>query len=118
MAWRYETIETIIPNITMQKGYNENNEHKVYTITPNEGYVLHDINYDEEVIDPETLMPTGEIKLGHRTTTASCGYNYTFTPIQVIAINGQTVTAYGSREFYAIPASEVPTDQKLGVDNY
>lgn len=118
MAWTYENITSpIIENTVMLKDY-ENGIYRTYSIAPADGYVLHDSNYDEEVIDPDTLMPTGEIKLGYRTTTASCGYNYTFTPVQVIAVNGQTVTAYGSREFYAIPASEVPTDQKLGADNY
>ena len=114
MATVYEdVIPSLIENTTMQKTFL-NGVHRAYTITPNDGYVLHDKNYDEEVIDPMTLMPTGEIKLGYRPSTASCGYNYDFTTTQVTAVNGQIVTAYGSREFYAIPETEVPADQIYG----
>lgn len=115
-----DIVPPIVPNTSMKARRNSAGTgiQSVQT-TPNSGYVLHDKNYDEEIIDPFTLMPTGEIKLGYRPTTANCGYNYEFTPVQVVAVNGQTVTAYGSREFYAIPESEVPADQIYsGGDNH
>lgn len=103
MAWNFETMSTpLIENTTMRKGYNENNEHKVYEITPNSGYVLHDKNYDEEIINPETYEPTGEIKLGYRRSTASCAASYDFTA--------------NPREFYTVLESSVPADQIYGGD--
>ncbi len=110
--------QSFIPNTTMKAKRQENeNAIRSFWITPINGYVLHDKNYDEEVIDPITLMPTGEIKLGYRPSTASVSANYDFSTTQVTAVNGQTVTAYGSREFYAILESEVPTDNIYGGGN-
>lgn len=68
-------------------------------ITPNEGYVLHDSNYDTEVVDEVTLEPTGEIKPGFRTTTATCGYNYDFEA--------------NPRQFYAVLRTEVPENSEI-----
>lgn len=83
-----------------------------YRVAPAEGYVLHDKNLDTEVMDEETMMPTGEILLGYRPYPLFCGVtpNYDFDNTKII--DGQT--AYGSREFFARPASEVPADQIFG----
>lgn len=114
----YETlVQTLIPNTTMQKYINNNGVHISYRITPDDGYVLHDNGLDEEIINDMTLMPAGEIKLGYRPSTASCGANYNFSTTQVKSVNGKTVDAYGLREFYAILKSEVPTDQVFGGDS-
>lgn len=91
---------TLIPNTTMQKYIDNDGVFRAYYITPNEGYVLHDKSYDEEVIDEVTLQPTGEIKLGYRTSTASCGANYDFVA--------------NPREFYTVPITDVPADQIYG----
>jgi hypothetical protein len=103
MAITYENVTpTLIENTTMQKSIL-NGVHKTYLITPISGYVLHDKNYDEEIIDPETYEPIGEIKLGYRRTTASCAANYDFLT--------------NPREFYTVLESEVPADQVYGGGN-
>lgn len=95
-------IPTLIENTSMVKGYVDG-VHKAYEITPNEGYVLHDKNYDLPVLDDETGDETGEFILGYRTSTASCLANYDFTA--------------NPREFYAVLESEVPADQIFGGGN-
>lgn len=113
MATRYEDIETLIPNTTMKKFYI-NEVFRTYNITPIDGYVLHDNAFDINVYDEMTGEPTGEVLLGYRPTTASCGYNYDFTPVEMQTDDGQTVTAYGSRKFFAKLVSEVPENQIFG----
>lgn len=113
MAVRYEEIETLIPNTTMKKMYM-NDVHRGYYITPNDGYVLHDSGYDINIYDEETGEPTGEVLLGYRPSTANCGYNYDFTPVEMQTDDGQTVTAYGSRKFFAKLVDEVPENQIFG----
>lgn len=92
MAFTYEDVNpTLIANTTMQKMLL-NDVHKTYTITPSEGYILHDKNYDEIHID-ET---TGEeiLVLGFRTATATVAASYDFIA--------------NPREFYAILEDELP----------
>lgn len=110
-----------IPNATVVLNDTGTN----YRITPNAGYVLHDKIYDtileEEVENPETgemeWVETGVV-LGYRTTTASVSVRtYDFTPFTMQDENGNDVTAYGAREFYTKPASEVPADQIFGGEN-
>lgn len=101
MAVRYEILNpTPIANTTVEKVFRDE-VHKQYRIAPNEGYVLHDKGYDEEIIDPITLMPTGEIKLGYRTTKATCAASYDFIA--------------NPNEYYAVPRDSVPSDQIYGV---
>lgn len=103
MAYRYEDVTpTLIANTTMKLRLLDDVA-KSYWITPNEGYVLHDKGMDEEVIDPITNEPTGEIKLGFRRSTATCAANYDFTT--------------NPREFYAVLESDVPADQIYGGGN-
>ena len=114
MATINENITTLIPNTTMQKTYI-NDVFRIYKITPIDEYVLHDSGYDINIYDEETGEPTGEILLGYRPSTATCGYNYDFTPVEMQTDDGQTVTAYGSRKFFAKLATEVPADQIFSV---
>lgn len=93
--------QTLIPNTTMHKHYNTNNVFTGYKITPNDGYVLHDKQYDQYEDYDENGEPIGNPILGYRTSTASCAANYDFTA--------------NPREFYAVLASEVPADQIFGV---
>ncbi len=113
MAITYEDVNpTLIPNTTMQKMLS-NGAHRTYIITPIEGYVLRDKENDAPMIDEIT----GEIigtKFCYASMGASCGASYDFTPVQVTDENGVTHTAYGSREFFARPESEVPADQIFG----
>lgn len=99
MASVYEDlIPSLLENTTMQKVYI-NDVHKLYRITPIDGYVLHDNRYDYYAEYDEEDNPIGDIILGYRTSTASC---------TVAQFNNNTF------EFYAVPASSVPADQIFG----
>ena len=127
MAWTYESMETIVPNATMHKGYL-NGVHKTYSIAPNLGYVMHDSSYDtydyvpvldesgEPVYDEFGNPVTTEVlKLGYRPIEASVGWNYDWTTIEMLDEAGNTVTAYGMYQFYCKLATDVPADQIFGV---
>jgi hypothetical protein len=90
-----------IVNATVLKGFVDG-VHKVYEITANDGYVLHDKLLDEEVIDPVTLEPTGEIKLGYYAGERSVAASYDF--------------AANPREFYTVLENSVPADQIFNVE--
>ena len=109
----YETMETLIPNTTMRKYINANGAFRSYLIKANDGYVLHDTARDYYPM-PENEYDEPELVLGHTGAEVSCGYNYDFATHIATDVNGNPVTAYGSREFYAIPTSEVPADQIFG----
>ena len=96
-----DVIPTLIENTTMQKLIVDGNKERVYYIEPNEGYVLHDINYDKYLEFDEEGNPIGDPILGYRTSQASCAINYDFTE--------------NLRQFYAVLASDVPPDQIFGV---
>lgn len=104
-------MSLIIPNtiITM------NNTRTQYYVTPNEGYVMHDKNYDTDEVD-ENYMPTGNIILGYRPTTASIHINRDLSERTMLDENGNTVTAYTEREFFCKLRTEVPENQIFGVD--
>ena len=110
-----------IPNATIVL----NNAGNSYYITPDENYVLHDSNYDdvltEEVYNEETgeyeIIETGII-LGYRRTTASVGARtYDFEPREMLDEAGNTVTAYGRRNFYTKLETDVPANQIYGGGN-
>lgn len=103
MAVTYEAMTTLIENATMKKVF-VNGVHRLYEVTPNEGYVLHDNTYDAPVFD-ENGDETGEIILGYRTSSATC------TVAQLDPENG-----VNARDFYAVPIDEVPADQIRDVD--
>lgn len=109
----YEPVTPIIPNTIMQKYINGAGTWLTYVIKPADGYVLHDSTYDDIVRD-EDGNETGEIIPNYRRTQASVAKNYDFSTTQVADINGNTVTAYGSRQFYTLPESSVPADHILG----
>lgn len=117
MTITYEDVNpTLIPNTTMQKFVVDGN-HRSYYITPVEGYVLHDSSYDalELVTDEITGEEIEVLKFGYRRTTASCGRTYDFATSTVTDENGNTFTAYGTRQFFAVPESDVPADSVFGV---
>lgn len=99
MAFTYEEVNPpIIENTIMQKRLRDGVAVQ-YMLTPSEGYVLHDKNYDDTMMD-ET---TGEIittALGYRTSTATCAISYDFEE--------------NPREFYAVPENDVPADHIFG----
>ena len=104
----------------MNKYINSDGEFISYRIHAAEGYVLHDNGYDtvkeQVVIDEETGEETITYipVLGYHTSVASCGKNYDFSEITMQDDDGNTVTAYGSRQFFTKLASEVPIDQIFG----
>lgn len=108
MVWTFK-IETQIqiPNTLIERGLRDG-EHKLYRLTPNEGYVLHDAANDEIIIYPDTLEETKHLWYVSGDTT--CGANYDFSPVTVTDENGVTFTAYGEREFFAKPKNEVKTE--------
>jgi hypothetical protein len=122
MADIYQDVTAIIPNTTMRLRVIDGNP-RSYWITPNEGYVLHDASYDavreEPTVDPETGEETINYipVLGYRPTTASCSARYEFTPVEMQDDEGNTHTAYGSRQFFTRPIEDVPADQIFGGGN-
>lgn len=111
-----EVTPSLIPNTTMRKMFI-NGVHKTYHIYPMANYVLHDNVMDFPYQDPETMEET--LKFGYSPSSVykSCGANYDFTPHTVTDENGNTYTAYGNRDFFAIPENDVPSDQIFGVDD-
>ena len=110
MAVTYEdVIPSLIPNTTMYKKFFDG-IHRVYAITPNEGYVLRDAENDEILMDEFGMTEIG-IRFHYASGTTTCGANYDFTPVEVTDEHGVTHTAYGSRGFFARLASEVEADQ-------
>ena len=113
-----DIIPSLIPNTTMQRGYVDG-VLKRYEITPNNGYVLHDSRVYEEIVDPETLEPTGEILHLYGTGTKTVNANYDFTlivPDTITDINGNTIVVnkIGAYEFFTVPASAIPENQIWG----
>ena len=81
---------TLIVNTTMQI-MSLDGVPKVYCITPNENFMLHDNTYDTHEYNEDMTEIVNTI-LGYRTSTATCSVNYDFTA--------------NSREFYAVLRSE------------
>lgn len=74
----YKEIEPKIDNTIFEARTDENGEIISYRISPAEGYKLHEITLDEDVIDEETLESTGESKLGFTKSYITAGRNYDF----------------------------------------
>lgn len=104
-------VTSPIPNTTMLEKLRDGVVYS-YFIEPIDGYVLHDSASNMDGFDPETGMATGQTVFYYTGDGATCGAKYDFTPVQVTDENGVTHTGYGSRAFFAHPASEVPADLK------
>lgn len=92
-------VTPIIENTRMQAYYNSENILRSYIIYPNEGYVLHDTQYDQPVFNEETGEETGEIIPGYipYPSFVSVWHNYDFT--------------VNPRQLYCVPAGTVPENQ-------
>lgn len=115
MNYTYEdVIPSLIPNTIMQKKLGDG-IHRTYTIKAIDGYVLHDKTRDYEYINPDTdeWIP----KRGYTTAMSTCQAAYAFTPTEITIDDGTVVTAYGAREYFAIPENDVPADQVFGGGN-
>lgn len=106
-----DVVPSLIPNTIMQKKLADG-VHQVYAIQAIDGYVLHDKTRDYEDINPDTneWIP----KRGYTTARSTCQAAYDFAPSQITIDDGTVVTAYGAREYFAIPANAVPSDQIFG----
>ena len=92
------TIENAIVNEIRRNG-----EVIGYSITPIDGYVLHDKQRDWYNDYDEDGNGIGEVYLGYTALGATCPANYDF--------------AVNPREFYAVPENTVPADQIFGGVN-
>ena len=116
MEWTYpELTPSLIPNTQMWKGINSDGVHKTYRIKALDGYVLHDTNYDTPIPDAVTGEPSDEVILGYHPNVVSCSASYDFAPLQMQDEAGNTVTAYGNRQFFTKLATDVPADQIFGT---
>lgn len=94
-------VEPYFANTTQEAYYSDTDGRLMsYVIAPVDGYVIHDKEYDEVVVDVETLEPTGEVRLGYTGGSISVGRNYNFEE--------------NSREIYAVPRSEVDENYIFG----
>ena len=99
MAYTYEAVTpSPVENATVVKALRDG-VHRTYRITPNEGYVMHDKEFDHEEYDDETGEPTGNILLGFRTSMASVAASYDFVA--------------NPREFYCVLENEMPEGAEL-----
>lgn len=106
-----ELNPSFIENTTMMKVIRDG-AHFLYRIQPNEGYVLHDKAGD--FADPDEVEQKAYFGL-----SCSCAADYDFMPVTMTVPDREgnpiTVTAYGDREFYAIPEGFVPADHIFGA---
>ena len=122
MSITYAYMESIVPNAAMRKRYTDG-DFRQYLIRPNGGYVMHDKDYDLPIYEPVydefgnwvDEVDTGRVRLGYRRTEGSVGYFYDWTPVEMLDEAGNTVLAYGERQFFCKPIDEVPADQIFGV---
>lgn len=97
-----------VPNTTMTVRSTDGGQSlRTVRIQAVDGYTLHDTNYDTTVYDDETGEPTGEVRLGYHGGVVSCAASYQFTPTEMQDENGNTVTAYGTRQFFTKLESDV-----------
>lgn len=118
MAITYEDVTpSFILNTTMQKMLTDG-VHKAYRIKPIANYVLHDNTLDEPLFDENTMESIG-VKFGYSPSGVyvTCGANYDFTTHTVTDENGNAYTAYGNRDFFAVPENSVSADQIFGGGN-
>ena len=79
--------QTKIENTIMHERYNDDGVLVNYIIEAKAGYKIHDISYDEKVID-ENFNETGEIKIGYSTgiITVLANYDFKENPREIYAV--------------------------------
>ncbi len=107
----YVDVESVIPNTTMQKIVNNSNVELQYVIKPISGYVIHSKTRDWTDTDPVTGAEI--FYRGYGRSSMSVAINYDFN--STTEIDGYT--AYGNKEIFARPESEVPDNQIFGGGN-
>jgi hypothetical protein len=73
----YKSIEPLIEN-TVCEAREIDGKFVSYRISPEKGYKLHEITLDENVVDEETGVETGEMKKGFTTSYITAGADYDF----------------------------------------
>jgi hypothetical protein len=96
-------MDVNIPNITIE--LVEEGKFPFYRVIPDDGYLLHDKTLDHAELD-ESFYPTGNTILGYYPSSRTCFIDYDFE--NTTTIDGYT--AFGNREFFARPTSEVLMD--------
>lgn len=117
-------VSQVIPNATIEP-YPQNNDAttmpSALKITPDTGYILHNKDLDYTDVLSEYDEESGAItekeifKRGYTGRYSVYGANYDFSETE-IDVDGEKVTAYGNREFFAIPRDVIqnPVDQMYG----
>lgn len=120
MAFTYEYVTpALIPNTIMQKRLRDGVDYQ-YLIEAAEGYVLHDNRSDQEEMDFDMGIPTGNMILRYATGRVSVAANYDFgivVPDTIIDVNGNAIAVnkVGAFELFAVPESVVPADNIYGI---
>ena len=113
MATFVDVIPPLVENTIMRQRINDaTGAPMTYRIKPVDGYILHDNLLDHPEVDEDAMMETGVILLGYSTAEMSAGVNYDWD--NTTTIDGYT--AYGARQFFARPISEVPDNQIFSND--
>lgn len=119
MVISYEKVSpSPISNAVVQKMFVDG-LHKRYVIGAEKGYVLHDNRCDEEEINLETLVPTGETIYRYATGTLTVNADYDFSSVKSHGLedkdgNPITVCKVGSFELFTLPAVLVKKEQIYG----
>lgn len=93
----------LFPNTTATEQYNHNTGRFLgWWVTPDPGYVMHEISHDEEVFDDEG-NPTGEWVPGYTRATIFVEYSYDFE--------------LNEREIYAKLESEIENPDHIHGDD-
>jgi len=102
MAYVTMDVSPIENATTKQRIDDTTNALLSYRIYPNEGYVLHDNQYDQPIYDDETGEETGGIMLGYipYPSFVTVGNRYDFEE--------------NERQLYCVPADTVPENQIFG----
>ena len=87
----YKEIDAILENTIFEARCDDDGTILSYLISPSDGYKLHEITLDEDVIDEETFIPTGEKKIGYTTAyvTASSDYDFEINPREIYAAKSE-----------------------------
>ena len=83
----YKEIDAMLENTIFKARLDDEGKILSYRISPKEGYKLHEITLDEDIIDEEKFVPTGEKRLGYATAyvTASSDYDFELNPREIYA---------------------------------
>ena len=84
----YKKIEPKLENTVFEVRTDGSGREISYRISPAQGYKLHEVTLDEEVMNEGDFEPTGEIKPGFTKSyvTAGAGYDFEKNERQIYAV--------------------------------